>query len=240
MAIAILVRHGKGSAFTSAANYDNLSAPGIEQSEKLGEWLAEQGLSIDAVFVGPRKRHAQTLDAVLRVLKPRRMTLPPAAPMPELDEHGGISLVFKVLPTLVGDADPELKPILDRMAATGKTTVEDVLAAFKPIARRWVRGQIDHHEVESWTAFRARVARAMARFASLGRGKTALVFTSGGTVAAAIAEALDIRDEETVLELSWALYNGSISEFDFTGDRWALRTFNAIPHLRDPRLVTGV
>jgi broad specificity phosphatase PhoE len=240
VSIAILVRHGKGSAFTSAANYDQLSPPGVEQSEKLGEWLAEQAMRVDAVFVGPRKRHVQTLDAVLRVLTPRKMTLPPATPMPELDEHGGISLVFKVLPTMAGDPDPELKPILDRMSATGKTTVEDVLAAFKPIARRWVRGEIDHHEVESWAAFRARVARAMSRLAALGRGKTALVFTSGGTVAAAIAEALDIRDEETVLDLSWQLYNGSISQFDFSGDRWGLRTFNAIPHLRDKRLVTGV
>jgi broad specificity phosphatase PhoE len=240
VSIALLVRHGKGSAFTSTAAYDNLSPPGIEQSEQLGEWLAEQALRVDAVFVGPRKRHVQTLDAVLRVLAPRKMTLPPATSMPELDEHGGISLVFKVLPTLAGDDDPELKPILDRIAATGKQTVEDVLGAFKPIARRWVRGEIDHHEVEPWVAFRARVSRAMARLASLGRGKTALVFTSGGTVAAAIAEALDIRDEERVLDLSWSLHNASISEFDFTGERWAMRSFNTIPHLRDKRLITGV
>jgi broad specificity phosphatase PhoE len=103
-----------------------------------------------------------------------------------------------------------------------------------------VRGEIGHDEVESWLAFRARIARAMDRIGALGRGKMALVFTSAGAVAAATAQALDVRDEEKVLDLSWSLYNGSLTELDFTGERWGLRTFNATPHLRDKRLVTSV
>ena len=47
-------------------------------------------------------------------------------------------------------------------------------------------------------------------------------------------------DEERVLDLSWSLYNGSITELDFTGERWGLRTFNATSHLTDPRLITSV
>ena len=103
-----------------------------------------------------------------------------------------------------------------------------------------MRGEIGHAEVESWTAFRARVGRGMARIAAVGRGKTALVFTSAGAVAAATADALGMRDEERVLDLSWSLYNGSMTELDFTGERWGLRSFNATPHLRDKRLVTSV
>jgi hypothetical protein len=49
-----------------------------------------------------------------------------------------------------------------------------------------------------------------------------------------------VRNEEKVMELSWSLYNGSITELDFAGDRWGVRTFNATPHLRDKRLVTSV
>jgi broad specificity phosphatase PhoE len=235
VSVALFIRHGKASAFSSTTDYDQLSAPGVEQSEKLGEWLADQKLAIDAVFVGPRKRHAQTLDAVLRAVP----GLPAATMLPELDEHDGIALVFKLLPTL-GNEDPELGAIVARMANGGKPSADDVLAAFKRITRRWVRGEIGHHEVESWAAFRARVARAMDRVATLGRGKTALVFTSAGAVAAATAEALGVRDEEKVLDLSWSLYNGSISELDFTGERWGLRSFNATPHLRDRRLITSV
>ncbi len=239
MSVALFVRHGKASAFASSTDYDQLSAPGVEQSEKLGEWLAEQPLAIDAVFVGPRKRHAQTHQAVVRILSARGASLPSPTMLPELDEHDGIALVFKLLPTL-GSEDPELGAIVARMASGGKPSADDVLAAFKRITRRWVRGEIGHHEVESWAAFRARVARAMERVAALGRGKTALVFTSAGAVAAATAEALGVRDEEKVLDLSWSLYNGSITELDFTGERWGLRSFNATSHLRDKRLITSV
>ena len=44
VSIALFIRHGKASAFGSSADYDQLSPPGVEQSEKLGEWLAGQGL----------------------------------------------------------------------------------------------------------------------------------------------------------------------------------------------------
>src|SRR5262249_15571318 len=100
------------------------------------------------------------------------------------------------------------------------------LAAFKRITRRWVKGEVGHGEVESWGDFRARIARAMARIASIGRGKTALVFTSAGSVASAVGAALGVTDETRVLDLSWSLYNGSVTELDFTGDRWGLRSFN--------------
>src|ERR1019366_4656164 len=43
-----------------------------------------------------------------------------------------------------------------------------------------------------------------------------------------------------VLDLSWSLYNGSVTELDFTGERWGLRTFNSTAHLVDKRLVTSV
>jgi broad specificity phosphatase PhoE len=239
VSIALFVRHGKASAFSSHADYDQLSAPGMEQSELLGAWLAEQEVGVDAVFLGPRKRHEQTHACVTRVLASRGVHLPEATVLPELDEHDGIALVFKLLPALAA-ADEGLRGIILAMAQGGQPSPDDVLAAFKRITRRWVRGEIGHDDVESWPAFRARVGRAMDRIASLGRGKTALVFTSAGAVAAATAESLSVRDDEKVLDLSWSLYNASVTELDFSGERWGLRTFNATPHLRDKRLVTSV
>lgn len=237
MSVALFIRHGKASAFSS--DYDQLSAPGIEQSERLGEWLAEQEVDIHAVFVGPRRRQLQTHETVVRVLSSRGIGLPEAAVLPELDEHNGIGLVFKLLPALASE-DPAIRAIVESTARGERPSPDDVLAAFKRLTRRWVRGELDHEEVESWSAFRARIGRAMARIGSLGRGKTALVFTSAGAVASAVAQALDIRDEERVLALSWSLYNSSVTEVDFTGERWGLRTFNTTAHLRDKRLVTSV
>ena len=239
MSVALFVRHGKASAFSSSTDYDQLSPPGVEQSELLGGWLADEAFRADAVFVGPRKRHEQTYASVTRVMATRGLRLPEPVYLPELDEHDGISLVFKILPQLAAE-DEELRAIVEAMAASGRPSSDQVLAAFKRITRRWVRGEVGHDDVESWSAFRARVARAMDRIAALGRGKTALVFTSAGAVAAATAESLGVRDEEKVLDLSWSLYNGSLTELDFTGDRWGLRSFNATPHIRDKRLITSV
>ena len=239
VSIAIFVRHGKASAFSSTTGYDQLSAPGVEQSEQLGEWMARTGFTADVVFVGPRKRHAQTHEAVVRVLSTHGRSLPEPVLLPELDEHDGISLVFKMLPTLAA-GDPELAHVVAKMAAGGHPSADDVLGAFKRITRRWSRGEVNHDEVEPWSAFRARVAKALARIAEVGRGKTALVFTSAGAVASATGHALGIPDEERVLDLSWSLYNGSITELDFTGERWGMRTFNATPHLTDRRLITSV
>ena len=239
MSVALFIRHGKASAFSSSTDYDQLSPPGVEQSELLGAWLADEKVPADAVFVGPRKRHEQTYASVTRVMATRGVRLPEPVLLPELDEHDGIALVFKVLPTVAAE-DPELRDVVASMAKSGKPSADDVLAAFKRLTRRWVRGEIGHPEVESWSSFRERVARAMDRIASVGRGRTALVFTSAGAVAAATAHSLGITDEERVLDLSWSLYNGSVTELDFTGERWGMRTFNATPHIRDKRLLTPV
>jgi broad specificity phosphatase PhoE len=239
VSIALFIRHGKASAFGSSTDYDQLSPSGVEQSEKLGEWLAQQGLSVDAVFVGPRKRHAQTLAAVVGVLSARGLGVPEATLLSELDEHDGMSLVFKTLPQLAAD-DPGLRAVVETMARGEQPSPDDVLGAFKRITRRWVLGEVGHSEVESWADFRARVGRAMVRIGAVGRGKTALVFTSAGAVASAVADALALRDEQRVLDLSWALYNGSVTELDFTENRWGLRSFNSTAHLGDKRLVTSV
>jgi broad specificity phosphatase PhoE len=280
MSVALFLRHGKASAFNSSAGYDELSPPGVEQSERFGGWLAGNGPDgrspaspepgrnldgrspaspepgrnlggrspalrepgrdlIDAVFVGPRKRHAQTLAAVDGVLVARGLALPAPVVMPELDEHDGISLVFKLLPSL-GAEDPQLAEIVTTMARGESPAPDAVLSAFRRITRRWVRGEIGHPDVEAWSAFRARVARALDRIASIGEGKRALVVTSAGTVAAATAEVLDVRDEERVLDLSFALYNASLTELDFSSRGWGLRVFNSTAHLNDRRLVTGV
>ncbi|HLK38584.1 MAG TPA: histidine phosphatase family protein [Polyangiaceae bacterium] len=239
MSVALFIRHGKASAFASSTDYDELSAPGVTQSERLGEWLAEQRLDVSAVFIGPRKRHAQTHAAVVRVLATRSCSLPEPVLLPELDEHDGLSLVFKLLPQLASE-DEALRAIVETTMRGGAPSADDVLAAFKRITRRWVKGEIGHTEVESWATFRERVARAMTRIAGVGRGKTALVFSSAGVIASATAQSLGIADQEKVMELSWSLYNGSMTELDFAGDRWGMRTFNATPHLRDRALVTSV
>lgn len=241
MSLLVLVRHGKASAF-SQHGYDELSAPGFAQARALGEWWAEQRIAFDRIYVGPRKRHAQTFDTVAEVMRARGAPLPSPIALDELDEHEGIKLVFTMIP-IVAKEDETVRPAADALARGELPPASELLAVFRRITRRWARGELNHHEVESFSKFRRRIERGLAVIAKgAQRGETIAAFTSAGAVAAAAGLALEITDEK-VLDLSWALHNGSLSELSLHGTSepsWGLKSFNGTPHLRDPALVTSV
>jgi len=68
-------------------------------------------------------------------------------------------------------------------------------------------------------------------------GLRILAFTSTGPVAAAVDRAFNL-DDERMLEVSWQLRNTAVSEFVFSNPRFSLNTFNALPHLAAPELIT--
>jgi broad specificity phosphatase PhoE len=57
-----LVRHGQASF--GAADYDNLSPLGQQQSQRLGEYFKGKGRRFDAVYCGTLRRHAQTFTGI--------------------------------------------------------------------------------------------------------------------------------------------------------------------------------
>ena len=82
-----MVRHGQASFH--ADDYDQLSTRGVEQARLLAVHWAELKLSSDHVYVGPRRRHQQTLDAVAGVFRERGLNWPEPERLAELDEHFG-------------------------------------------------------------------------------------------------------------------------------------------------------
>lgn len=241
MSTLVLVRHGKASPH--GADYDELSPPGIAQSRLLGVWFARALPAPRAVFVGPRKRHAQTERLVREELEERAVAWPVPTPLRDLDEHEAIALLFKTMPQLA-ETEPRVREIAEMLARGETPPLEGLLGLFRRVVYLWARGELSHEEVEGWSAFRARVARALHTMAeSIDRGETAVAFTSGGFVAAAVGFALDLGDEK-VLDLGFSLHNAAITELQVSRDeeklRWGLRSFNGVPHLEDPALVTSV
>jgi broad specificity phosphatase PhoE len=240
MSTLLLVRHGKASAF--AQDYDQLSPVGAEQSRLLAEhWAGADATSavvFDAVFVGPRKRQAQTHDAVRAVYAERGLAWPEPVVLSELDEHDGFNVVFRALPDLAA-ADAVLAALVEKMSRGERPTNEDALEAFRRVVRRWVRGEVDHPDVEPWRVFRARVVAALGKMGAVGKKKKIVAFTSAGAIAAAVGHALGVTDDEKVLELSWALFNGSVTELNFSSTGFGLLRFNATHHLAGD-LVTSV
>ena len=232
----VLVRHGQASA--GAADYDQLSERGVEQSRHIGSYLARWVPEPDHVLVGPRRRHEQTYAAALETITAAQRSWPTPEAAPGFDEHHGIQLLQHLaaeLPTrtdAVGDAA--------RAAFSGGATnpVRAWMKLVRVVLEAWSRGEVDHPEVERWVTFRARVALAIDE--ARARAATCVVFTSGGAVSAAVGDALGL-DDARVLDLAWAIRNASITELSVgSGGAATLSTFNVITHLPSDDLITFV
>lgn len=167
MSAIYLVRHGQASF--GADEYDQLSDLGYAQASALGQaWEASAFLPTHAV-AGSMKRHAQTAIAALDA----------AGPSDGYDVDDGWdefpheSVVEAYAPGLVTDDPKEFQKIF--VSAVG----------------RWAGGEHDDEYPEPYAHFTARVLGAFDRLtASLGRGESAVVFTSGGPLAVVAAHLL--------------------------------------------------
>lgn len=237
MSLLFLVRHGQASFH--ADDYDQLSSRGVEQARQLGLYWAGLKLRFDHVYLGPRRRHRQTLDAVAAVYRERGLSWPEPIELPELDEHCGQDVLTRSLPDLV-QRDPIIREMRAKLRKDSETVQRDYLRLFQKVTRLWVRRELHLPELEAWHEFRERVQRGLAKITeSAGSKQCVAAFSSAGPVAAAMGSALNLDDEKT-LELSWVARNAAYTEFLFSRGRFSLVTFNALPHLSDPHLQTFI
>ena len=169
MSLLLLVRHGQAS--WGAADYDNLSELGVEQSRLLGKHLASMGITPARAWVGGMKRHRQTAEAAIEAAG--------WSVTPEVDE-GWAEFDHVAILEAHGDApDAHGMPITD------------FNALFDAAIRRWTGGEHAAEYAEPFDAFTGRVEASVERAAAeLGKGETGVVFTSGGPIAWAAARLL--------------------------------------------------
>ncbi len=233
MGLLTLVRHGQASFFD--ADYDQLSQAGHAQARALGEHWVRHGVAFDTIYVGPRRRHRQTLDGVVAAYAAHGLSLPTAIEAPELDEHDGLTVVRHVLEqrgTIGGERAPH-----DPGGAERERMIRSFFRHYLQIMGEWARGTVVVADVEPWEEFRARSLRALERTCT-GPGN-AVAFTSGGLVSSAAGWVLGI-DDDRVIDLSAVVKNTSLTEIRHSDRRRSLVTFNALPHLPDPKAVTAV
>lgn len=237
MSHLFIVRHGQASFH--ADDYDQLSTRGMEQARRLAFHWAEQNLSFDHVYVGPRRRHRQTLDAVAAVYRNRGLNWPKPVKLPELDEHFGADVLMRSLPDLMR-RDPAIREMKEKWHKDSDTAQRDFLRLYQKVARKWVRRELRVSDLEAWHEFRDRVSRGLAKIAyAAGSKKRVVAFSSAGPVAAAMGLALNLDDEKT-FDVSWTVRNAAYTEFLFSRGRFSLMGFNAVPHLTNPQLLTFI
>ncbi|WP_137936979.1 histidine phosphatase family protein [Chitinivorax sp. B] len=230
MGTIYLIRHGQASF--GAADYDQLSPLGEQQSRLLGEWLQRCGQPPARVVIGPMKRHRQTAAACLSVLPGlRHLSWQVENGFAEFDHH---EVLIRHRPDLVNQA--ALRTYLGR-ADHPQHTFQQL---FADAVERWIQGE--HHDyTESWVAFKKRCCDAL--LALLGTPYTTgptWVFTSGGPIGVIVQYLLAIPDQH-IFNLNWTLANTGITRLMYRSGQVSVGTINGFPHLEvagEPHLVT--
>src|SRR5438067_3232531 len=165
MSVLWLVRHGQASV--GSADYDRLSPLGHEQSRLLGHQFADWGLAFDEVFVGPRRRHRETWDAVAAAYRARGLDVPEPLTLDALDEFPASEVFESLLPRL-RESDPEVRALAEGDAEPGSME-----RLFQVVCRAWARAHVQDPTIETWSAFRERVSAAFAEMTDgMRRGRT--------------------------------------------------------------------
>lgn len=234
MGTIAFVRHGQASLF--AADYDELSERGRAQARALGEHLGAAGVVPDRVWTGPAKRHRDTAALAIEAARAAGAVWPEPELLAELDEHDAFGMVTKVMPRLAEDAEmlPHQRALADAREPAARSAAFQSL--FEAIMKRWLRGELEAEEIESWPAFRDRVERGLCALRAEGPSRRGRIFafSSVGPLAVLLRRATESPDL-AAFQTAWRCRNASVSRFLFSGrDRFTLDAFNDLSHLPDP------
>ncbi len=210
MGTLYLVRHGQASF--GAEDYDQLSALGLQQSVRLGQYFRQKGLAFDTVLSGTLRRQLQTYAAIRDGGAFDMAELQ----WPGLNEFDSEAVIATVHPNKLEKPDtPELYRHHFRLLRDGLT--------------QWMNGVVSPRGMPSYQEFKQGVVSALDHVRKNCDGNVLLV-SSGGPIATAVGHILGTMPETTI-ELNMRLRNSAITEFAFNPKRHTLVTFNTLPHL---------
>ena len=210
MGTLYLVRHGQASF--GAADYDQLSELGQRQSVRLGEYLANKGVTLDAVLTGTLRRHQQTYAGIAQGAG---LGLEPLQ-WPGLNEYDSDAVIATIHPHKLEKPDsPEMYRHHFRLLRDGLT--------------QWMNGVVSPRGMPTYPDFLAGVTSALDHVRKHHAGNV-LIVSSGGPIATAVGHILGTTPETTI-ELNLRIRNSSVTELAFTPKRHMLVTYNTLPHL---------
>lgn len=214
MPTILLVRHGQASF--GASDYDELSAAGVEQARAVSENLGQRGLRVERIISGGLRR--------------QRDTAAPSAELfgrePEIDPRWDEYAMDEIIAAHSRDAARASvqQPGQESSARHYQLVLEQALGA-------WIAAGDEESECESWPAFAGRTQAALDQVAAnLGPGATAIVFTSGGVIAALGVTLLDLPDG-AMLTLNRVVVNTGITKLISGRRGLTLVSFNDHSHL---------
>jgi broad specificity phosphatase PhoE len=225
MSVIYLIRHAQASFGRS--DYDRLSPQGEQQAVRLGEALAVRGLAPKLVVSGAMQRHTRTAQIALKTAGIDAGVAVDEG-FNEFD-HDQVIVAHK-------PAYKRRAVLLADLARTGRPA-RAFQEMFTEATARWVRGDGDGY-AESFAAFCQRSEDAVRRTAErLDKGETAVVFTSGGPIAAAVGR-LFAGNDELWLRLNPVTINTGITKLVSGRSGLTVVSFNDHSHLDGTNLLT--
>ncbi|MDP3577771.1 histidine phosphatase family protein [Methyloversatilis sp.] len=219
MGTLYLVRHGQASF--GAADYDQLSELGRQQSERLGQYWRERGISFEAVLTGTLRRHAQTWEGIAQGAGYAN----DVQALKGLNEYDSEAVIAAIHPQPLQNPDtPELYRHHFRLLRDG--------------LRQWMDGVVSPRGMPSYSDFLAGVTGALDHVRKNFEGNV-LIVSSGGPIATAVGHVLGTTPE-TIIELNLRIRNSAVSEFTYNPKRHSLLSYNTLPHLDRPELASWI
>jgi broad specificity phosphatase PhoE len=236
MSSLTLVRHGQAAALQRDS--DLLTATGEIQAHKLAQFWLKNQIHFDEVCTGTLVRQIRTEQIVARSFREAGAPWPGVTILPAFNEYDAAGVLMRIAPMLAAH-DERFAMLLEEFEAGRDTPDQNRLfqRMFEVAMLAWARGDVGAAGVESWPMFRARVREALQRVMNGPPNRRIAVFTSGGPIGLTVQTALQAPDR-MFLDLNWRVRNCSLTEFVFSGDRFTLDSFNAVPHLDDMSLWT--
>lgn len=226
-----LVRHGQASF--GAADYDQLSELGFEQSRLLGAWFKDCAVAVDNIVTGGLQRHRQSADAFLDELSTTQRP-DSISKDPGFDEFNHREVLTRYRPELT-DLDA-----VKRLLKDSDDMHRDFSQLFSKAFAHWLGHPDPGQYSESWPAFRQRCYNALQQVSATKWAKNSVVFTSGGSITA-ITQALLGLPDERLFEVNLMLVNASVTRVVSRNGVLSLDYLNNYAHLQranNPALVT--
>ncbi|EIK53789.1 phosphoglycerate mutase family protein [Stutzerimonas stutzeri TS44] len=229
-----LIRHAQASF--GAQDYDVLSPLGYRQAEALGDYLAQLGIHFDRCISGELHRQQDTARTTLARLARTEKCQPALEIDAAFNEFHADAVIRAHLPELL-ELEPNALHIL-RNAASHRAEFQRL---FSFVVHRWVSGEHEKDELESWSSFLERVVGGLeCVLEQAEKSDRIAVFTSGGTITALLQRIIGVPAIKA-FELNWQIVNTSLSQLKFRDREVALASFNSHAHLqllKNPELVT--
>lgn len=217
-----LVRHGQAPFGTD--DYDRLTATGIAQCEQLARHWRAIGRPVDCLFSGTLRRQRDSAAAFARAFSHADGAAFGPRELPGFEEYNHRALLEAHDAGGMRGASTDPREFHRRLTQALAAWTEGRLAAFEP-----------------YGDFRARCASALTTLlAATGRGRTAVLFASAGSIAAAIQDALGVGDRDAI-RLKLTFYNTGVSCLLWDGEAITIESVNAVSHLENPsctRMIT--